>query len=184
MTQPEHDPISEVDHHILALFREQLAELRFPDLDTTHLEAEADLVYAAQVEVEALELALSEARLRVLSRTQSLHLLAERGLAYASVYAMGKPEMEARVSHIRQLQAAPERTNLVERSAREGREVEGRKRGRPRKDATAQLLPMTESPVSDLASPHLDSSERDSPCLLYTSPSPRDRTRSRMPSSA
>ena len=27
-------------------------------------------------------------------------------------------------------------------------------------------------------------SERDSLCLLYTSPSPRDRTRSRMPSSA
>ena len=25
---------------------------------------------------------------------------------------------------------------------------------------------------------------RDNPCLLYTSPSPRDRTRSRMPSSA
>ena len=25
---------------------------------------------------------------------------------------------------------------------------------------------------------------QDSPCLLYTSPSPRDRTRSRMPSSA
>ena len=26
--------------------------------------------------------------------------------------------------------------------------------------------------------------EEDIPCLLYTSPSPRDRTRSRMPSSA
>ena len=26
--------------------------------------------------------------------------------------------------------------------------------------------------------------QRNSPCLLYTSPSPRDRTRSRMPSSA
>ena len=26
--------------------------------------------------------------------------------------------------------------------------------------------------------------EKDYPCLLYTSPSPRDRTRSRMPSSA
>ena len=29
-----------------------------------------------------------------------------------------------------------------------------------------------------------DSSEVDNSCLLYTSPSPRDRTRSRMPSSA
>ena len=30
----------------------------------------------------------------------------------------------------------------------------------------------------------LDPSEEFTPCLLYTSPSPRDRTRSRMPSSA
>ena len=29
-----------------------------------------------------------------------------------------------------------------------------------------------------------DSTAQDSACLLYTSPSPRDRTRSRMPSSA
>ena len=32
-----------------------------------------------------------------------------------------------------------------------------------------------------LRSPHID---KKSSCLLYTSPSPRDRTRSRMPSSA
>ena len=31
---------------------------------------------------------------------------------------------------------------------------------------------------------HKDSVELDKACLLYTSPSPRDRTRSRMPSSA
>src|SRR5665811_1681144 len=30
----------------------------------------------------------------------------------------------------------------------------------------------------------LNDAELDTPCLLYTSPSPRDRTRSRMPSSA
>ena len=32
--------------------------------------------------------------------------------------------------------------------------------------------------------PFMDSNIPSSPCLLYTSPSPRDRTRSRMPSSA
>jgi len=144
MTQPDHDPISDVDHQILALFREQLAELRFPDLDTTQLEVAADAVYAAQVEVEAIELALHEARLRVLASVQSLHLLAERGLAYASVYAMGKPEMEAQVQAIRQASShAP--------SPREPRaEVEApRRRGRARKDATASLLPMTEAPSSN-----------------------------------
>ena len=43
---------------------------------------------------------------------------------------------------------------------------------------------------SDLRIHHLDEGPKDGPlvlcmhCLLYTSPSPRDRTRSRMPSSA
>ena len=32
--------------------------------------------------------------------------------------------------------------------------------------------------------PKMDASHSATPCLLYTSPSPRDRTRSRMPSSA
>ena len=39
--------------------------------------------------------------------------------------------------------------------------------------------------VFDLANlDMLEDDEEDIPCLLYTSPSPRDRTRSRMPSSA
>lgn len=164
MTQPEHDPISEVDHQILALFREQLAELRFPDLDTTQLEVAADAVYAAQVELEALELALSEARMRVLSSVQSLHVLAERGLAYAGVYAMGRPEIETRVSQIRQLAMTPERSNIAEHSrgdrTREGRDAESKKRGRPRKDATASLLPMTDAPM-DVPTTDAPSSQGD-----------------------
>ena len=146
MTQPDHDPISDVDHQILALFREQLAELRFPDLDTAQLESAADLVYAAQVEVEALEHALNEARMRVLASVQSLRVLAERGLAYASVYAMGKPEMEAHVQAIRQ--ASNHAPSAPHREPRAEAEVP-RRRGRARKDATAPLLPMTESPSSN-----------------------------------
>lgn len=146
MTQPEHDPISDVDHQILALFREQLAELRFPDLDTAQLEAAADVVYAAQVEVEALELALHEARMRVLASVQSLHVLAERGLAYAGVYAMGKPEMEAQVQAIRQ--ASNHAPSVAHRESRAEAEPP-RRRGRARKDATASLLPMTEAPSSN-----------------------------------
>ena len=38
--------------------------------------------------------------------------------------------------------------------------------------------------VYDIAAEQLKVWRRDSICLLYTSPSPRDRTRSRMPSSA
>ena len=36
----------------------------------------------------------------------------------------------------------------------------------------------------DLAGSKCDVDRKDNACLLYTSPSPRDRTRSRMPSSA
>ena len=36
----------------------------------------------------------------------------------------------------------------------------------------------------EAADPSLNEAEQPSSCLLYTSPSPRDRTRSRMPSSA
>eukprot|EP00656_Telonema_subtile_P010719 TRINITY_DN15204_c0_g1_i1.p1 TRINITY_DN15204_c0_g1~~TRINITY_DN15204_c0_g1_i1.p1 ORF type:complete len:114 (-),score=13.48 TRINITY_DN15204_c0_g1_i1:37-378(-) len=38
--------------------------------------------------------------------------------------------------------------------------------------------------TSRVRSPLQPPSTKDAPCLLYTSPSPRDRTRSRMPSSA
>ena len=44
------------------------------------------------------------------------------------------------------------------------------------KQRTDQLLQLSATCHSNLGS--------DSTCLLYTSPSPRDRTRSRMPSSA
>ena len=38
--------------------------------------------------------------------------------------------------------------------------------------------------MANTETPHLDRDAKPYPCLLYTSPSPRDRTRSRMPSSA
>ena len=51
------------------------------------------------------------------------------------------------------------------------------------------LLPLLYMAVVELTrlnavGPTVDSLRLDNPCLLYTSPSPRDRTRSRMPSSA
>ena len=39
-------------------------------------------------------------------------------------------------------------------------------------------------PLIGLLAEHKDALGLDNVCLLYTSPSPRDRTRSRMPSSA
>ena len=63
---------------------------------------------------------------------------------------------------------------------------------RPEDDGRAVLLEFLPSTASDvdayevyaLSAPFDRVSEDATPCLLYTSPSPRDRTRSRMPSSA
>ena len=43
---------------------------------------------------------------------------------------------------------------------------------------------LEEVPIEDQKSPDLEGAGELIGCLLYTSPSPRDRTRSRMPSSA
>ena len=49
--------------------------------------------------------------------------------------------------------------------------------------ASTALLP-TPSPIATWNRPAQEAAPRNTSCLLYTSPSPRDRTRSRMPSSA
>ena len=73
-----------------------------------------------------------------------------------------------------QLLARISKTFVLERDQVRGRLAEIRRRQRP----TRNFEPVDEvnqQPVVDLNTLH---------CLLYTSPSPRDRTRSRMPSSA
>ena len=48
-----------------------------------------------------------------------------------------------------------------------------------------EILYVDDSPDDQfLAVEAVEATGRDNDCLLYTSPSPRDRTRSRMPSSA
>ena len=53
------------------------------------------------------------------------------------------------------------------------------------KDYGTQLTATTAAPLNTgLFSPTVAGQDPPNTCLLYTSPSPRDRTRSRMPSSA
>ena len=51
------------------------------------------------------------------------------------------------------------------------------------KDSLINMGSLTESQLTD-SMDAIIKVDKDSICLLYTSPSPRDRTRSRMPSSA
>ena len=54
----------------------------------------------------------------------------------------------------------------------------------PGADLVAAELNPQPLPPKLVLRPRADVSAKDTSCLLYTSPSPRDRTRSRMPSSA
>jgi CheY-like chemotaxis protein len=51
-------------------------------------------------------------------------------------------------------------------------------------DPTSEFARFRETPILMLTAIHSTTPLRFEPCLLYTSPSPRDRQKSRMPSSA
>jgi hypothetical protein len=99
-----------VDHHeasddvvgapvraVLALFRDDLAAVRFPDVDATLLQGALDVVADAHAEVRRLEAALDDARRRLESAQEALSLKAQRGVAYARVYADGDAALTARL---------------------------------------------------------------------------------------
>ena len=127
---PTHDPVAPWCAEVLSLFAGPLGEVRFPDIDAAVLDASADAVRLAQLEVESLERALDEARVRTRDAGIVLGDLCGRALAYARVFASAQPELQAALASVR---TPSERPSL---------ELAPRKRGRPRKDsATATLLP-------------------------------------------
>ena len=102
-----HDCIPGFAREVLALFAGPFAEVRFPDLDSALLERHAGLVEAAHGEVVRIEEELAEARARVNDQAQALTLVAQRALAYARIYAEGKPELEARVAAVCERKPSP-----------------------------------------------------------------------------
>ncbi|GAB4204629.1 MAG: hypothetical protein OHK0013_19730 [Sandaracinaceae bacterium] len=142
----ERDPISPFCHDVLALFRGSLAEVRFPDLDRTDLEAHARRTLEAQHEVESLERALEAARARTVDAQQALSDRASRALAYARVFAIGQPELEAELATVRAPAIRADRPATASSSGALASDAP-RKRGRPRKDAgMGALLPMASEP--------------------------------------
>jgi hypothetical protein len=91
--RPQFDPVSPFCRDVLAVFRDALAEVRFPELDRQRLEDEAAAASDAQLEVEQLERELEAARLRTREASARLARSAEQALAYARVYALAHPEV-------------------------------------------------------------------------------------------
>lgn len=118
---------------VLSLFREQLAEVQFGDLDLALLDAHASALYAAQREVERIEAELAAARDCAAQRSQALMAVAQRALSYARIYAESTPELLPRVAEI------AERRGGVASDANAPK-----KRGRPRKGDEAGLFAQVE----------------------------------------
>ncbi len=128
--QPQRDPLSPLARDVLSLFAEELAEVRFPDLDRACLEAGRDALCEAQLDVERIESELDAARALVTTRGEALTLKAQRALAYARVFAEANPELALRVAALSDAKASPS-----------ARGHEPKKRGRPRKgDGDANLF--------------------------------------------
>jgi hypothetical protein len=126
MPEPKDHPVPPFARAILELFREDMREVRFPDLDHDSLTALADELNAAQFEVECVEAALASAREVLRERAQALTAHAARGLSYARIYAAENPSLTSRIAEIEQL------TGEAKPSA-----APPKKRGRPRKEDAA-----------------------------------------------
>lgn len=122
---PLHDPVPPLAREVLALYRGPLAEVCFPDLDRVALDAAADELLDAQRVLEAAERALEQARSVVAERTATLQAKAQRGLAYARIFAEDQPELKEQVAAI---SATPRRAE-----AGPGEVAAPKRRGRPRK---------------------------------------------------
>jgi len=84
---PVRDPVGPSLVALLDLFGAHAKALCFPDIDHGTLEGLADEVRDAAAEVTRSEQALAEARAELERRRAALRQRAERGLAYAKIYA-------------------------------------------------------------------------------------------------
>jgi hypothetical protein len=84
---PARDPVSEPVAALIDVFGAHAAALCFPEVDHAALEALAAELRQAAVEVERQERALQQARQALDERRDALRARAERGLAYARIYA-------------------------------------------------------------------------------------------------
>ncbi len=82
---------------LLALFRSELADVRFPDLDRERLERACAEVHAADLEAARLFAALEAAEeARTAART-ALSRLVDKGVAYGRIFAAEDPALLAKV---------------------------------------------------------------------------------------
>ena len=126
---------------LIAVFDAELEDVSFPGASLGDLTSQRSSLEEARTQVETLRRELDEA-LASYQRTRALlQATAERGHAYASVYAQEHPELLAKLTEIRFGERAPKRRKKsVKANPPTG--ARGAKRGeRKREDAEMAALP-------------------------------------------
>ena len=145
----EADPIPPELRGVLALFRDQLDGVAFPDVDAAALARLSDHAARRAHEVAMAQLALRAAEEAAALALAALRAAADRGLAYARIYAGGEPRRDALLASIDAL-ATPPRAPSAEPPKR---------RGRPPKAASASLFgggATAGAMLEDAAAAHVD----------------------------
>ena len=100
------------------MFREELKGVRFPDVSLEVLESAVGVVQEKAAELEALRLSIAVAEAGLREQQDALRALAERGLAYAKVYAEARPELATTLEGIRLRDEAPRKARKVRKARR------------------------------------------------------------------
>lgn len=137
------DPLPADLQAVVALFDAHLAGVSFPDVDAARLRGLADDVRRLSAEADVARRAMQQAEASAAAALDALRAGAQRGLAYARIYAGALPEPDGLMAAIDAV-ATPARPATPD--------VPPRRRGRPRKDAAAQLFAVP-APVPELAEP-------------------------------
>lgn len=132
-------------YRLLELFRGELAEVRFPEVDHEVLEALASEVAAQHERVEALRAELARAEEQLATARTSLLERASQGLAYARLYAERHPELAIELAAIRLGVAArrgrrPRKPRALKAAA--GVEADATEQRRPRRAPGEPVAPL------------------------------------------
>lgn len=126
------DPVPAGIAQLVGLFSGPLSEVRFPDVDREKLESACEALRQADAGVQAAFAALEAAQTELEAQTAVLHQLAERGLAYARIFAAGDEALEDQLSEVNLGSA---------KKARKGKAKMIPKADKPRKAKPAEAPP-------------------------------------------
>lgn len=147
---------------VIDLFQGPLAELRFADVDISALASLARAADAAAAELAEHEARLSELKQVLADRQEALLVLAQRGLAYARVYAEQDEALSEQLSRINLPKAAkPRKPSAKPASAEPASAEPAMVQASTTPGSADSAEPRAEEPV--LTAPLLDQSSADEP---------------------